>query len=479
MTDLIYLDSLGCDKNLVDSQVMLGMLTLEEGYRLTNQPTEATVIIVNTCSFIHDAKEQSIEHILDYATLKNEGRLKVLIVTGCLSELYRQAIVEEIPEVDGVLGATNYDKIGQLVKDSLIMANSRKADLISMPLSKRLIFDSPDYIAREFSHRQLNPTTAYAFLKIAEGCDQHCTYCIIPHLRGCYRSRAMEDILAEATYLAEQGKQEIILVAQDVGKYGLDRYGYRRLVDLLDGLSAIPTIHWLRLLYVYPEDITDDLVTAMASNPKVVHYLDMPLQHSHDTILRKMARQSREITIRSTIAKLRQVMPDICIRTTFIVGFPGETEEHFQHLNEFVQSMTLDRVGVFTYSREDKTPAAKMRHQVKEEVKQERQAKLLETQQRVSRSNNQKMLGRTVEVLIEDEKTQEAVYVGRSYKDMPEIDSLVFVKSDHPLVKGQFVEVTITAFDEYDLFGQATIKSSTLGVNKNSPLKEVGNEYCK
>lgn len=440
LKELIYFESLGCDKNLVDSEVMLGMLQ-QEGYVLTMDPSEAEVAIINTCSFIHDAKEESVQKILELAEMKHETGLKGLVVVGCLTELYKEDVMKEIEEVDGVLGASNYDDILTLIEQVL-------------DGNKTSIFTSIHHTPEPFIKRVTETTKHYAYLKIAEGCDNRCTYCIIPSLRGKFRSRELESLVEEATYLAMQGKRELILVAQDVGKYGMDLYDKRTIVELLQRLSDIEGIQWIRLLYVYPEDITDELITEMANNPKILHYIDMPLQHISDVILKKMARKSRKASIEETIQKLRKSMPDICIRTTFIVGFPGEGEEEYQELTSFVKKYRLDRVGVFTFSREEDAPAYHMKPQIEEDVKAQRLDQLMSMQQQISLENNQKLIGREVEVMIDGYIPSDDIYIGRTYRDTPDVDGYIFIPSDEPLLSGDFIKAKIVNVNEYDLIGE-------------------------
>lgn len=437
---LVYFESLGCDKNLVDSEVMLGMLT-ESGYVITNAAEEAEIIIINTCSFIHDAKEESVNAILELAQYKYTGRLKSLIVVGCLTQLYQEEVMKEIEEVDGVLGAANYDRILEVIDYTL---NGQKY----------MQFDSIHREPKVFINRTTETTKHYAYLKIAEGCDNHCTYCIIPKLRGRFRSRGMESLIEEANYLASLGKTEIILVAQDVGKYGVDLYGESRLPELIEHISKIEDIRWIRLLYVYPEDVTDRLVDVIATNPKVVHYIDMPLQHINDGILKKMARKSRKEAIVQKINNLRSRIPDMCIRTTFIVGFPGETEEAFEELYAFVRDTRLDRVGVFTYSREENTPAYDMDNQIDEAVSILRQERIMMLQQQISKEKNESMVGRQLDIMIEGYVPKDEVYIGRSYKDAPDVDSYVFVESEEELLSGDYIRIEVISANEYDLIGE-------------------------
>ncbi len=437
---LVYFESLGCDKNLVDSEVMLGMLN-EKGYILTMDPNQADAIIINTCSFIHDAKEESVNTILEFAELKHTGDLKALIVVGCLTQLYQEEVMKEIEEVDAILGAANYDRIAEAV-DKALMGH------------KYIQFDSIDHQAEPFINRTVETTKHYAYLKIAEGCDNHCTYCIIPKLRGKFRSRTIESLIEEVDYLTSMGKTEIILVAQDVGKYGSDIYGERKLTELITRISENPDVRWIRLLYVYPEDVTDDLIDTMVNNPKLLHYIDMPLQHVDNMILKKMARKSRMEDIVSRIAYMRKKIEDICIRTTFIVGFPGETDEAFNTLYEFLKDQKLDRVGVFTYSKEEGTPAYKMDNQVDETTSIIRQEKLMLAQQKISKEKNLAMVGKKLTAIIDAYVPDDDVYMGRTYKDTPDVDSYVFIESKDRLMSGDYVTIKVTGSNEYDLIGE-------------------------
>jgi ribosomal protein S12 methylthiotransferase len=437
---LVFFESLGCDKNLVDSEVMLGMLS-EEGFIITNSPEEAQVIIINTCSFIHDAKEESVDAILELAQYKHTGKLKSLIVVGCLTQLYQEEVMNEIEEIDGILGAANYDRILEAVQ-------------VTLSGKRYMEFDSIHREPKVFIKRTTETTKHYAYLKIAEGCDNHCTYCIIPKLRGKFRSRSIESLIEEVHYLTSLGKSEIILVAQDVGKYGVDLYGTSRLTELIERISEVEGVQWIRLLYVYPEDVTDSLIETMATNSKVLHYIDMPLQHIDDGILKKMARRSRKEAIVKKIEALREKMPDICIRTTFIVGFPGETEEAFDNLYAFVKDLRLDRVGVFTFSREEDTPAYTMDNQIDEGVSKLRQEKIMVLQQGISEEKNQAMIGKELDIMIEGYVRKDDVYIGRSYKDAPDVDSYVFVESEEELLSGDYIKIKVVSANEYDLIGE-------------------------
>lgn len=432
--------SLGCDKNLVDSEVMLGLLDAK-GYQMVDDETLADVIVVNTCCFIHDAKEESIQTILEMAQYKTKGRLKALIVTGCLAQRYQKEILEEIPEVDAVLGTTSYDKIVETVEEALAGNGHLKlADVDALPLVdvKRLV------------------TTGghYAYLKIAEGCDKHCTYCIIPKIRGNYRSVPMERLLKEAEELAEQGVKELILVAQETTLYGKDLYGEKSLSKLLRELCKINGIRWIRILYCYPEEIDDALIQVMKEEKKICHYLDLPIQHANDTILKRMGRRTSKQQLKKIVRKLRQEIPDIALRTTLITGFPGETQEQHEELMEFVDEMEFDRLGVFTYSPEEDTPAAEMSDQISEEVKEERQAELMELQQDIVFDQAEDMIGQEVLVMIEGKVADENAYVGRTYKDAPNVDGLIFINTDEELMSGDFAKVKVTGALEYDLIGE-------------------------
>ena len=432
--------SLGCDKNLVDTEVMLGLLD-KRGWQITDDETQADVIVINTCCFVHDAKEESIQTILEMAEYKKTGSLKALIVTGCLAQRYQEEIVKEIPEVDAVLGTTSYDKIADAIDGALEgNVSIELADVDALPLveTKRLV------------------TTGghYAYLKIAEGCDKHCTYCIIPKIRGNYRSVPMERLLEEAADLAEQGVKELILVAQEKTLYGRDIYGEKSLHKLLRELCRIKGIRWIRILYCYPEEIDDNLIQVMKEESKICHYLDLPIQHANNEILKRMGRRTSKEQLIAIIEKLREAIPDITLRTTLITGFPGETKEQHEELMEFVDQMEFDRLGVFTYSPEEDTPAAEMPRQVPEEVKEERQAEIMELQQEIAFEQAEDMIGREVLVMIEGKVADEDAYVGRTYKDAPNVDGLIFVNTDEELMSGDFARVKITGALEYDLIGE-------------------------
>ena len=432
--------SLGCDKNLVDTEVMLGMLA-SRGYEMTNDEQEADIIVINTCCFIHDAKEESIQNILEMAEYKKNGSAKALIVTGCMAERYRQEILDEIPEVDEVLGTTAYDRILDAVDAALAGQHEvMTADLDALPLpeTKRLV------------------TTGghFAYLKIAEGCDKHCTYCIIPKIRGNFRSVPMERLLKEAQDLAEQGVKELILVAQETTLYGKDLYGEKSLPKLLRELCKISGIRWIRILYCYPEEITDELIQVMKEEPKICHYLDLPIQHANDTILKRMGRRTSKQELIDIVQKLRKEIPDICLRTTLITGFPGETQEQHEEVMEFIDTLEFDRLGAFTYSPEEDTPAATFEDQIDEEVKEDRQADIMELQQEIAFDKAEDMIGREVLVMIEGKVADENAYVGRTYRDAPNVDGMIFINTDVELISGDFAKVKVTGALDYDLIGE-------------------------
>lgn len=432
--------SLGCDKNLVDSEVMLGLLD-SRGYQIVDDETIADVIVINTCCFIHDAKEESIQTILEMAEYKKTGRLKALVVTGCLAQRYQQEIIDEIPEVDAVLGTASYDKIAEAIDEAL-------------DGHTEMYLEDIDRLPQVSSKRLVTTGGHYAYLKIAEGCDKHCTYCIIPKVRGNYRSVPMEQLLKEAKELAEGGVKELILVAQETTVYGQDIYGEKSLHRLLRELCKIDGIQWIRLLYCYPEEIDANLIRVMKEEPKICHYLDLPIRHASDAILKKMGRRTSKAQLVDTIRTLREEIPDITLRTTLITGFPGETEEQHQELVEFVDEMEFDRLGVFTYSPEENTPAAEMPDQIPEEVKEDRQAELMELQQEIAFDLAEDMIDREVLVMIEGKVADENAYVGRTYRDAPNVDGLIFINTDEELMSGDFAKVKVTGAMEYDLIGE-------------------------
>ena len=432
--------SLGCDKNLVDTEVMLGLLA-SRGYEMTDDESQADIIVINTCCFIHDAKEESIQNILEMAEYKKSGQLKALIVTGCLAQRYRQEILDEIPEVDEVLGTTAYDKI----LDAVDQALKGKSGVILSDLNALPVLETT---------RLVTTGGHFAYLKIAEGCDKHCTYCIIPKIRGNFRSVPLERLVKEAEQLAEQGVKELILVAQETTLYGKDLYGEKCLHKLVEELCKIAGIWWIRILYCYPEEITNELIEVMKREPKVCHYLDLPIQHASDGILKRMGRRTSKQELIDIVKKLRKEIPDICLRTTLITGFPGETQEQHEELIQFVDEMEFDRLGVFTYSPEEDTPAAVMPDQIEEEVKEDRQADLMELQQEIAFDNAEKMIGREMLVMIEGKVADENAYVGRTYRDAPNVDGLIFINTEEELLSGDFAKVKITGALEYDLIGE-------------------------
>ncbi len=431
----VLLISLGCDKNLVDSEVMLGLLN-KAGHELTNDETEAEAVVINTCAFISDAKEESINAIIEMGRLKKTGRLKKLIVAGCLSQRYKDEIMKELPEIDVIIGATNYDKIVEAIGTD-----------------EDAIVDDINYTPKPVSERIVTTNASMAYFKIAEGCNKLCTYCIIPHIRGRYRSIPMDRLLASAEKLAADGIKELVLVAQETTLYGVDLYGGKKLPELLTKLSDIEGIEWIRLLYCYPEEITDELISVMAENPKICHYIDIPIQHSENEILRRMGRKTSREDIVSLVSKLRTAMPDIAIRTTLISGFPGETQELHDDLVDFVDECEFDRLGVFTYSPEEGTPAAGYEDQVDGELAAKWRDEIMELQQEISYEKNQELIGSIQRVLIEGYLVEDDVYVGRTYRDAPGVDGIVFVSAPYELMSGSFVDVKITEANEYDLTG--------------------------
>ncbi|MBO7530905.1 MAG: 30S ribosomal protein S12 methylthiotransferase RimO [Lachnospiraceae bacterium] len=433
--------SLGCDKNLVDSEKMLGILS-KRGYEFTDDEAEAEVIVVNTCCFIGDAKEESIGELIRLGKLKDDGKLKVLIATGCLAQRYSSEIFDDLPEVDAVMGTMSIESIGDIVEEAL----SKKEEKISKidPLDAKPYSDS---------HRSLTTGGHYAYLKIAEGCNKRCTYCIIPYVRGSYRSIPMEDIVKEAEELSAAGVKELILVAQETTLYGTDLYGKKSLPELLKKLCEIDGIRWIRLLYAYPEEITDEMIDVIASEDKICKYLDLPIQHSENTILRRMGRKTSKESIEALIEKLRQRIPGMCLRTTLISGFPGETEDEFEELYRFVNETEFDRLGVFTYSAEEGTPAAEMPDQVPSETAIRRRDEIMELQQAVSFDLNESHVGEILEVLIEGYLPEDRIYVGRTYRDAPGVDGLFFLEADKELMTGDIVKAKVTQALGYDLSG--------------------------
>lgn len=432
--------SLGCDKNLVDTEMMLGLLR-EDGCTFTDDEAKADVILVNTCCFINDAKQESVNTILEMAKRKADGVCKALIVTGCMAQRYKDEIMKEIPEVDAILGTSSYDEISDVLKRALRGEHTSR-------------FKALNALPETAAGRVVTTGGHYAFLKIAEGCNKRCTYCIIPSLRGPYRSVPMERLLAEARDLASQGVKELILVAQETTLYGVDLYGERRLPGLLKELAAIPGIVWIRLQYCYPEEITEELLQVMKEEEKICHYLDIPIQHASDNILRRMGRKTTRGEITERIRRLRRVLPDIALRTTLISGFPGETDEDHAILMDFVDELEFDRLGVFTYSAEEDTPAAEYPDQVPEKVKEERRDELMALQQEIAFDKSAGMTGRRLKVMIEGKVADEDVYVGRTYMDAPGVDGLIFVNTDLPLMSGEFCRAKVTGAADYDLIGE-------------------------
>jgi len=432
--------SLGCDKNLVDSEFMIGMLT-NEGVILCDDETEADIIIINSCCFINDAKEESINTILEMAEYKKSGNCKALIVTGCLSQRYQDEIQKEIPEVDAILGTNSYDAICEAVKEALNQHSYKNiATLEGLP--------------KLSTKRTVTTGGHFAYLKIAEGCNKNCTYCIIPSIRGRYRSVPMEDLIAQAKELVENGVKELILVAQETTLYGVDLYGEKSLHKLLDELNKIPGLFWIRIMYCYPEEIYEELIDAMIRNKKVCHYLDMPIQHCNDEILRKMARRTNRKELEERIQYLRERIPDITLRTTLICGFPGETEEMHEELMQFINDMEFDRLGAFAYSPEEGTVAAELPDQVDEELKLDWQADVMELQEEVIFDKNETLIGMSTYAFIEGKVADENAYIGRTYRDAPNVDGYIFINTDEELMTGDIVKVKVTGAYEYDLIGE-------------------------
>lgn len=432
--------SLGCDKNLVDSEQMIGLLA-KNGYSFTDDESQADAIVVNTCCFIHDAKEESIETILALAEQKKTGKCKALIVTGCLAERYYDEMQKEIPEVDAILGTTAFDEIVQAVEETLGGKH-------------RMVKKDVNTLTYLTGSRMVTTGGHFAYLKIAEGCNKHCTYCIIPKIRGDYRSVPMEDLLNDARSLAAQGVKELILVAQETTVYGVDLYGEKKLPELLKKLCEISGLVWIRILYCYPEEITDELIKVIKEEKKICHYLDLPIQHASDSVLKRMGRRTSQKELREIIGKLRREIPDICLRTTLITGFPGESREDHETVMGFVDEMEFDRLGVFPYSPEEGTPAEQFENQVDEETKEERRAEIMELQQEIAFDKAEDMQGRELYVFVEGKVADENAYVARTYKDAPNVDGMIFVNTDAELMTGDFVKVKVTGAYEYDLIGE-------------------------
>ena len=437
--------SLGCDKNLCDSEAMLGLLA-KHNYNITNDEQEADAIIVNTCSFIKDAMEESVNTVLEMAKLKQQN-LKYLIVTGCMAQRFKDEIFDEIPEIDACLGTSSFDKILDVIEELKARDGIEDAEEIS-------VYDDIDRLATiTESNKVITSGTFMGYLKIAEGCDKFCTYCVIPHIRGHYRSVPMEQLLKEAEYMASQGIEELVLVAQETTCYGKDLYGEKRLHVLVHELAKIDGIKWIRLMYCYPEEIYDELIDCFKDEPKLLHYIDMPMQHSEDAILKRMGRRTDRASIETVIGKLREAAPDIAIRTSLIAGFPGETQEDHEALMAFLDEQELDRVGVFTYSREDGTPAATFENQIDEETAEQWRNEIMELQQEISLDKNEAFVGKIMQVIIEGYSSDDDVYVGRTYRDAPGVDGLVFVNCDYELMSGQIVDVRINEVGPYDMIG--------------------------
>lgn len=441
----ILMVSLGCDKNLCDSEAMLGLLA-KHNYNITNDEQEADAIIVNTCSFIKDAMEESVNTVLEMAKLKQQN-LKYLIVTGCMAQRFKDEIFDEIPEIDACLGTSSFDKILDVIEELKARDGIEDAEEIS-------VYDDIDRLATiTESNKVITSGTYMGYLKIAEGCDKFCTYCVIPHIRGHYRSVPMEQLLKETEYMASQGIEELVLVAQETTCYGKDLYGEKRLHVLVRELAKIDGIKWIRLMYCYPEEIYDELIDCFKEEPKLLHYIDMPMQHSEDAILKRMGRRTDRASIETVIGKLREAAPDIAIRTSLIAGFPGETQEDHEALMAFLDEQELDRVGVFTYSREDGTPAATFENQIDEETAEQWRNEIMELQQEISLDKNETFVGKIMQVIIEGYSSDDDVYVGRTYRDAPGVDGLVFVNCDYELMSGQIVDVRINEVGPYDMIG--------------------------
>lgn len=432
--------SLGCDKNLVDTEMMLGIL-VEKGYTITDDENEADVVVVNTCCFINDAKQESINTLLEMAELRKNGNINALIAAGCLAQRYREEILTEIPEVDSIVGTTAIDVIADAV-DEVLSGNAKNH---IEDINKKPVYDKK---------RIVTTGGHFAYLKIAEGCDKHCSYCIIPKVRGNFRSIPMESLVSQARELAGAGVRELILVAQETTLYGMDLYGKKCLPELLRKLCAIEGLYWIRILYCYPEEINDELISVIRQESKICNYLDIPIQHASDGILKRMGRRTTRQELVDIITKLRREIPDICLRTTLITGFPGETQEDHEELLEFVNEMEFDRLGVFTYSAEENTPAALFPNQTDEAIKLDRQAELMELQQEIAFEKAEEMIGKRLPVMIEGKIPEENAYVARSYKDAPNVDGFVFIQTSRELMTGDFVYVKITGSYEYDLIGE-------------------------
>lgn len=438
--------SLGCDKNLVDSQVMLGLIS-KAGFTIVTAEEEADLIIINTCCFIKDALNESIETIIEVSKYKEHGNCKGIIVTGCLAERYKNEFFESLPEVSAIVGVKAYEGIAGVLKDVLSGKRIARFEEISTPCDENLCLE------REGGASHL------AYLKISEGCNNRCTYCIIPSLRGPYISRSIESLIKEAEELAKNGTRELMLVAQDTGYYGVDIYGERKLYELLDKLCEIEDLDRIRVLYCYPENINDELIEVMSRQNKICNYLDMPIQHASDSVLKRMGRKTDIKSIEEKIRKLREKIPDISIRTSLITGFPGETEEDFEKLLKFVERIRFDRLGVFAYSREDGTPAAKLPSQIPARVKNKRRNAVMRLQKKISAGKNREFLNKTFEIMVDGKISDENIYIGRSFRDAPDIDGLTFFESFRELLSGDIVNVKITKTGDYDLTGEEVYES--------------------
>lgn len=442
MKGTVAFTSLGCDKNRVDSEVMLGILA-KNGFQTIADEAQADIIVVNTCCFIKDALDESIETILEMAEYKKTGKCKGLIVAGCLGQRYEKEFFQELPEVDAIIGTAAYESVAEVA-----------AGILAGKMGEKYLED----IDRPMENtngklRVLSTAPYFAYLKISEGCDNHCTYCVIPKLRGKHRSRAIESLVEEAEVLAQNGVKELVIVAQDTSIYGRDLYGEPKLHVLLEELSKIEGIAWIRLLYCYPETLTKETIAVMAKNEKICHYIDMPIQHGNDAVLKRMGRKSSQALIKEKIMALREAMPDIAIRTTLIVGFPGETEEEFQDLIGFVEELRFDRLGVFAYSQEDGTPAGSMENQIDEEMKEARRDTIMDIQKNIAAALCEKEVGKVVEVLVEGKLPEENIYCGRTRRDAPDIDGLVFLNAEEEIYSGAFVTAKIREAGDYDLMG--------------------------
>ena len=449
----IFFVSLGCDKNLVDSEMMITVLQ-KAGHQITDDETAADVIVVNTCCFIGDAKEESINTLLMMAEYKETAECRLLVAAGCLAQRYHKEIRQEIPEVDVIVGTTGYEALAEAIEQGLRRKGLVGEEISEEESSVAEYLKDVDYLPQPLAERNSMTGGYYAYLKIAEGCDKRCSYCIIPKVRGKYRSVPMENLLAQAEHLVQNGAKELILVAQETTLYGTDLYGEKRLPELLERLSAIEELKWIRILYCYPEEITQELMDAIKCLPKVCRYLDIPIQHSSERILKRMGRRTKREEIAAVIQRLRSEIPGIALRTTLITGFPGETEEDFADLKEFVKEQRFERLGVFPYSQEEDTPAAEFENQVEEEVKEARRDEIMALQQEIAFEKCQEQIGREFSVMVEGSLPEEGVYIARTYMDAPEVDGYVFVRSEWNLMSGDFITVKVVGAEGYDLIGE-------------------------